>query len=185
MSSPYTTAPNSENEGFISRTRDRTRSIISGIQPWSHFINLRSLSLPSSLSEATNRVNTNLLIFQLNYAIISLVILFLSLLYHPISIIVFLIVLIGWISLYFSRDSPLILFGYAVDDRVVAIFLSLFTMIALIWTSVWLNVLVSLIIASFVVILHATIRVLDDDDQESGYTGLLDDRSRGNYNPFG
>ncbi|XP_021834584.1 PRA1 family protein D-like [Prunus avium] len=132
-----------------------------------------ALNLPSNLSEATTRLAQNLTHFRSNYTLLLLTELFLSLLYHPVSIIVFLI-----IFLYFSRDQPLEVFGFTVGDRVVMVVLGVVTVLALVFTQVWLNVVVSVVIGVALVSLHAVFRGTKElvlDDQESPYGALLSD----------
>ncbi|KAM7461781.1 hypothetical protein LguiA_029902 [Lonicera macranthoides] len=113
-------------------------------------------------------IHHNLHHFRFNYTVI----LFLSLPYHSISIIVFLITLIARIYFYLSRDEPIVVFDHRVDELIVLALLSVVTLIALILTWDWLNVFISLVIGVTMICLHGAVRGIDDD-QESGYKPLL------------
>ncbi|CAN6547861.1 hypothetical protein C1H46_013562 [Malus baccata] len=172
--------------GMVSQFKEATQSARATLRPWGALLEPTALRLPSNLSAATTRLAQNLTHFRSNYALIALIVLFLSLLYHPFSIIVFLIVFAAWLVLYFSRDQPLEVFGFAVPDRVVMVVLALVTVVALVLTHVWLNVIVSGVIGVVLIGLHAVFRGTEDlvmDDQESPYGALLSDDAdpSGNY----
>ncbi|CAI9118296.1 OLC1v1019847C1 [Oldenlandia corymbosa var. corymbosa] len=146
------------------------------LRPWPQFFDLSAISIPISLSDTTYRINQNLRYFFPNYALIFLITLFLSLVYHPISLVIFLIISAGWIFLYFSRnrDDPLVLFNYEIDDKIILGFLGLLTLLALIFAKVWKNVFVSLAIGVLILLIHGSLRA-PEEDLESPYGSLLSD----------
>ncbi|KAH0972924.1 hypothetical protein GBA52_025080 [Prunus armeniaca] len=124
--------------GLVSHVKEVSQSASATLWSWGELLEPTALILPSNLSEATTRLAQNLTHFRSDYTLVLLTELFLSLLYHPVSIIVLLI-----IFLYFSRDQPLEVFGFTVGDRVVMVVLGVVTVLALVLTHVLLNVDIS------------------------------------------
>ncbi|KAI7735773.1 hypothetical protein M8C21_000535 [Ambrosia artemisiifolia] len=172
----YGTIPSSSleriNIEYLSRAKARIKSGLGTRRPWKQMFNLASINFPHSLSVAFSRIKTNVGYFRMNYVIIMLVILFLSLLFHPISLIVFVIMMAAWLFLYFLRDEPLIIFHRTIGDRAVLVVLFVVTIVLLLLTDVTWNIVSSVLIGLFVVVVHAALRntddLVDEDRVESG-----------------
>ncbi|XP_038708042.1 PRA1 family protein D [Tripterygium wilfordii] len=176
----------SSNPGFFSRVKEATQSLAAGRRPWSEFLDLTSLNLPSSVSDATTRITQNLTHFRVNYTLIVVLILFLSILfYHPLAILPFVIVFLGWLFLYCLRDDsdPFVVFNCNVDDSVVFSVLVAVSIFTVFFTHTWANVAAAVVIDLALVVLHAVLRSTDDlvmEDFVSPY-GDLTDSPRGSY----
>ncbi|KAK7255566.1 hypothetical protein RIF29_28979 [Crotalaria pallida] len=168
---PASLSPSStKNLEYITRARHTIKAGLGTRRPWKLMLNLRSFKLPSGIPNAFSRLRFNAAYFRMNYAIIVLLILFLSLLWHPISLIVFILVMAAWLSLYFLRDQPLVLVGHVVDDRVVLVVMAVLTVSVLLLTRATVNILVAVAVGAVVVVVHAAFRTTEDLylDEEEG-----------------
>ncbi|CAH8306256.1 unnamed protein product [Eruca vesicaria subsp. sativa] len=147
---------------YISRAKHRIKSGLATRRPWKTMFDLQSLNLPHGFSDAISRIKTNLVHFRANYAVVVLVILFLSLIYHPTSLLVLAVLAVFWIFLYFLRDEPLVVFRHQVDDRTVMICLSVLTVAMLLFTRATVNVLGAVGTGVVLVVVHAAVRRSDD-----------------------
>lgn len=168
---------------FAVTFKEAGRSVIATRRPWREFLHPSALSLPSSLSDVTTRISQNLTRFLSNYCLVLLFLIFLGLIYHPFSMIVFLLVFVAWFFLYFSRDDPVSVFGFVLDDLILVIILGLATGLSLAFTGVFVNVLISLAIGAVVVFLHAALRGTEDHlgDLQDPFGDTLLDSPRGDY----
>ncbi|KAM0835690.1 hypothetical protein ACQ4PT_062792 [Festuca glaucescens] len=154
---------------FISRAKARGATALATRRPWRELADVHAVGLPPSLADSYLRVRANLVHFAMNYAIVVLVVVFLSLLYHPISLIVFLVCMVGWLILYFLRDEPIVLFGRVIGDGVVLAVLAAVTLGLLLLTGATTNILTSLLIGFVLVVVHAALHKAEDNvDEEVG-----------------
>lgn len=115
---------------------------------------------PSTLGEAITRMKHNLDHFRISYSTIIFIILFISLLWNPIAIVIFTISLFfGCLVGYCLSKDPFELLNCNVDCRGFLAVLWVLTLIVLLSTGFWLNVLVSILIGSVLVGIHAVFRI--------------------------
>lgn len=172
--------PTSSSIEFISQAKQRLYGTLSSRRPWKQLFDYHTISLPHTFNDAISRVKTNLFYFRMNFAIIVLLSLFLSLLWDPISIIVFLAMMLAWLFLFFLRDEPIVLFGRSIDDRIILAGLSVLTVGFLLLTGATLNIIVSLAAGVVVVVVYSIFRRTDDlflDEEEAAAGGLLAGRA--------
>jgi len=163
---------------FVSQAKERIQTGLGTTRPWKEMLQPSHFKLPSSFYASIQRINTNARHFRANYVIIILFVLFLSLLGHPFSLIILVIMMIAWLYLYFLRDTPLVILRYEVDERLVVIFLLLITIGLLVLTSVTYNVIVGMCVALMLDLVHAVMRETEDlftmDEEVGVVKGLRD-----------
>lgn len=164
-------------------TYSTTAEIRHAVRPWVDEF-LSSFTLPLSFHELSLRLQKNLYTFRGNYTIISLLIFIVTLIFRPITAIVFLVIIVAWIYLFFARDEPLVVFDFEIGDRLVLISLTLVTIVSVAVAGVWWNLFLTVLMAALLVCLHAILRT--PDDIESPYGALLsvvdeDGASGGSY----
>lgn len=136
------------------------------------------MARPESLTEAYSRIRKNLSYFKVNYVTILSIVLALSLLSHPFSLLVLLGLLASWLFLYIFRpsDQPLVIFGRTFSDRETLGALVVLTIIVVFLTSVGSLLISALMVGLAIVCLHGAFRVPEDlflDDQEPASAGFL------------
>lgn len=145
-----------------------TRSGIGTRRSWRLMI--ASVSLPESVGEAFLRLRTNAAYFHVNYAMVVLFMLFVTLLWRPAALIVFTASMFAWMFLYFLRDRPIVLWGYAVEERVVLVVLSISTVAVLLLTQAT-AFLGGVAAGLAVAVAHAVFRGTDDLEFGEEYGG--------------
>ncbi|KAK7272768.1 hypothetical protein RJT34_29591 [Clitoria ternatea] len=152
----------SSNSVLVTQAKERIQTSLGTTRPWKEMIQSSHIKLPSSFYASIQRINTNAKHFRANYVIIILFVLFLSLLGHPISLIMLVVMMIAWLYLYFLRDTPLVILGYVIDERLVVVSLLLITIGLLFLTNVTHHVVIGICVALVVVLAHSTMRETED-----------------------
>ncbi|KAH7572151.1 hypothetical protein JRO89_XS04G0211700 [Xanthoceras sorbifolium] len=152
----------SSSLSFIVRAKDRIQSSLGEPRPWKEMIQAHSFNLPTTLSDSIQRIRTNVAFFRINYAIIVLFLLFVSLLWTPISLAALVLLVVLWLFLYFLRDQPLMVFGRLIDDRVVMMVLLMATVAVLFLTNVTDNLTVGMSVGMAVILAHGVLRSTED-----------------------
>jgi len=164
---------------FITRLFGYTRRALSNRRPWIELVDRNSFSRPHSLSEATSRVRKNFSYFRINYLTLLALVLAVSLLYHPFTLLLLLSLLAAWLFLYAYRpsDQPLVILGRTFSDGETLIGLILLTVIVVFLTSAGSLLISAGMVGMAIVAAHGAFRVPEDlflDDQDpSGSSGLF------------
>ncbi|KAL7220003.1 hypothetical protein ACSBR2_012960 [Camellia fascicularis] len=79
----------------------------------------------------------------MNYTIIVLFMLFLNPFWHLISLIIFVFMMCTWLLLYFLRDKPLVIFNRTIDNCMVLMGLSIFTIVFFFLIDVTVDIVVT------------------------------------------
>lgn len=176
-STRYGTVPTAPRQmGYLERVRESGEALYAQRRPWRDLVSHTAFGKPDSFADAFSRIRRNLAYFRVNYALIILGIVFLSLLWHPISLIVLIVMFVAWGFLYFFRDEPVVVFGRTLNEGVVIGVLSIVTFVALMLTHATMVFLIGLLIAVFIVAVHAAFQVPEDlflNEDEAAAGGLL------------
>ncbi|KAH1087038.1 hypothetical protein AAZX31_07G146800 [Glycine max] len=177
-----TQQPQSAFRFLLSLASDSLRQRLSNRRPWPEVLDRSAISKPLSFSEATVRIRHNISYFRINYYIVVTLILAVSLLTSPFSLVLLLALLASWLFLYLLRpnDRPLQLLGRTFSD-----FETLSLLLATTFIFLFLSPLGSLLVSAFTVSValvaaHAALRVpedlfLDEGDtsQPAGFLSIL------------
>lgn len=164
---------------FLTRLFGYTRRALSNRRPWIELVDRTAFSRPDSLSEATSRVRKNFSYFRVNYLTLLALVLAVSLLYHPFTLLLLLSLLAAWLFLYAYRpsDQPLVILGRTFSDGETLIGLILLTVIVVFLTSAGSLLISAGMVGLAIVAAHGAFRVPEDlflDDQDpSGSSGLF------------
>ncbi|KAK7260021.1 hypothetical protein RIF29_25724 [Crotalaria pallida] len=160
---------------LLTNLSESLRNGLSQRRPWTELSDRSAFSKPESFSEATLRIRKNFSYFRINYYAIVSVILAVSLLTNPFSLILLIGLLASWTFLYLFRpsDQPVVILGRTFSDFETLSLLSALTIFVIFLTSVGSVLVSALMLGVGVVCLHGAFRVPEDlfmDEQENSQT---------------
>ncbi|KAI4356076.1 hypothetical protein L6164_000126 [Bauhinia variegata] len=164
---------------FIAHISESVRNGLAQRRPWGELADRTGFSKPESFSEATLRIRKNYSYFRVNYLAIVILILAVSLLTNPFSLILLLGLTASWMFLYLFRpaDQPLVILGRTFTDFETLALLGGLTVFVIFLTNVGSVLVSALMVGVTIVCVHGAFRVPEDlflDEQEpSPATGFL------------
>ncbi|OAY85728.1 PRA1 family protein B4 [Ananas comosus] len=166
---------------FLGRAGEAARRALAHRRPWAELLDRSAFARPDSLSDAASRLRRNLAYFRVNYLALLGLSLASSLLAHPFSLLVLLLLASAWSFLYVFRPAdapPLVLLGRPFSHRETLAALSLLTLLVVFLTSVGSLIVYALMLGGALVCAHGAFRVpedlfLDDQDPAAAPAGLL------------
>ncbi|CAI0549050.1 unnamed protein product [Linum tenue] len=163
---------------FVTRLYGAIGNSLSHRRPWTELIDRSAFSKPGSLSDATTRIRKNYSYFRVNYMTLLAIVLAVSLISHPFSLITLLSLLSAWLFLYTFRpsDQPLVVMGRTFSDRETLGILILVTVVVVFLTSVGSLLISATMVGLAIVCVHGAFRDPEDlfmDEQEGGGAGLF------------
>ncbi|XP_039067950.1 PRA1 family protein B4-like [Hibiscus syriacus] len=163
---------------FFTQINDYLRNGLSQRRPWAELADRSAFTKPESFSEATLRLRKNYSYFRINYLFVVGLILALSLLSHPFSLLLLLALLFSWIFLYLFRpiDQPLVIFSRTYSDRETLGGLIIFSVFVIFLTSVGSLIISAIMVGCGLVCAHGAFRAPEDlflDEQEPAAPGFL------------
>ncbi|KAL6224165.1 hypothetical protein ACLB2K_003021 [Fragaria x ananassa] len=167
----------SPSVAIVSQAKEQIELCLGVQRPWLEMIQLQNLRPPYSLNQSIERIRTNVAFFRMNYTIIILTILFISLLWHPISLLLMIVLMAAWLSLYYLHDKPLTVLDHDIDNRFLMAALFLVTALVLFLTNVKYNIIRALSFGLAFVLVHGALREPEDvfvvDDEEGSGGGSV------------
>lgn len=147
-------------------------------RPWAELVDRTQLAKPESFSDALTRARKNWIHFRINYSLVLVGIVALSLVFNPVSLFFLAALLAAWTYLYLVRSEPLVAFGRTFSEGEVLLGMSLFTVALVFMTNVGSTLISALAIGAAICFLHGAFRVPDDlflDEQETtgGFLSFL------------
>jgi hypothetical protein len=162
----------------VGKAQDAFNLALAQKRPWAELIDRSQLAKPESFSDAITRARKNWYYFRINYSLVLISVVALSLVFSPMALFFLLALLAGWVYLFLIRSEPLVAFGRTFSEREVLLGMSLFTIAMVFMTRVASILTTALLIGGIICFGHGAFRVPDDlflDEPEStgGFLSFL------------
>jgi hypothetical protein len=172
------TTPQSPIWALVGKAQEAFNLALAQKRPWAELADRSQMAKPESFSEAITRARKNWFYFRINYSLVLVGVVALSLIFNPGALFFLLALLAGWVYLYLIRSEPLVVYGRTFSEREVLLGMSLFTVAMIFMTSVGSILITALMIGGVLCFAHGAYRVPDDlflDEQEStgGFLSFL------------
>lgn len=173
-----TTPQSSPIWALVGKAQEAFNLALAQKRPWAELADRSQMAKPESFSEAITRARKNWYYFRINYSLVLVGVVALSLIFNPGALFFLLALLAGWVYLYLIRSEPLVVYGRTFSEREVLLGMSLFTVAMIFMTSVGSILITALMIGGALCFAHGAYRVPDDlflDEQEStgGFLSFL------------
>lgn len=163
---------------FFTHVTEASKLALAQRRPWSEMIDKNSFAKPENFTEALTRVRKNLGYFRVNYLLLLLAFVALSLITHIGSLLTLIVIVTAWGYLYMVRRDPLVMWGRTFNEREIFVLMTVLTVAAFLLTNVASLIIYALLVGGAVISAHGAFRVPDDlflDDQETsgGFLSFL------------
>ncbi|OMP02341.1 Prenylated rab acceptor PRA1 [Corchorus olitorius] len=175
-SRPSTLTPNLR--AILTRISGSARQALSRCRPWTELIDRSAFAKPVSFADATSRVRKNFSYFRANYLTVLAGVLAISLISHPFSLIILLLLISAWLFLYALRpsDQPVVIWGRTYSDMETLAILVILTVVVIFFSSVGSLLISGTMMGVAIVCAHGAFRMPEDlflDEQEQLGPGLF------------
>ncbi|KAJ9559662.1 hypothetical protein OSB04_004822 [Centaurea solstitialis] len=130
---------------------------------WKQMFNPQTFTFPRTFSDFISRIKSNFLYFRTNYILFTFIVLFLSLLWHPISLMT-LTIASYYFSTFLTRDEPVRICNcFSIDNRFSFAVLSVLTLVLMVLDEAVMNLLFSVSIGAAVAVVHMAVRKAEEE----------------------
>ncbi|GLJ48080.1 hypothetical protein SUGI_1015160 [Cryptomeria japonica] len=147
---------------FFSKISESAKNAVYNRRPWAELVDHNTFSKPESLAEAAARIRKNWSYFRINYTILLSVTVAFSLVSHPISLFLLMVLLGGWLFLYFFRNGPLVLYNRHFSDTEILGVLTIMSFAVVFFTDVMSVVISAIMVGLAIVCAHGAFRSPED-----------------------